>query len=281
MPLYKPSELATYLDSLGIRPKKGLSQNFLLDGNIIRKIVESAGVSKESLVMEVGPGPGALTEALLGTGAHILAIEKDRALAAALKTHPDFDQKRLDVCCEDILTFPFEEKLREHTSFDPEKRCQLVANLPYHLTTPIMTRFIPRTDLFSSVTVMVQDEVAKRFVAKPGTKEYGAITLFLNFYSTPHYAFKVSSHCFYPKPKVDSAVVVFNLKQPPAGVDRESFFKLTRTAFSQRRKMLTSSLGKLYAKDSIKDALAAQNLLPTARPEELSLEQFLALYKTL
>lgn len=272
MSIYKPAELHAFLDSLGISPQKRLSQNFLIDGNIIRKIVSTAEVSPGDLVLEIGPGPGGLTEVILDAGAHVCAVEKDRILAEALKRF----EGPLDVFCDDILHFPIENEISTHG-----KKAKVIANLPYHLTTPILAHLMSLGHLFSSIVVMVQEEVARRFVAAPGTPEYSSFTLHLNFYSKPIYAFTVSKNCFYPKPKVDSAVVKFELRAPPEVSDQEAFFLMTRTAFAQRRKMLRKSLKELYGSEQVEQALADLSLNTQARPEELSLEEFLGLFELL
>jgi 16S rRNA (adenine1518-N6/adenine1519-N6)-dimethyltransferase len=261
MPLSNPSELRQFLNSLGVKPKKGLSQNFLIDGNIIRKILKEAAIAPGDTVLEIGGGPGALTEALVEKGAHVIAVEKDPVYAEALKRF-----KNSEVFTEDIREFDF-SLLPPHT--------KVVSNLPYHLTAPILTLLVPRYSLFRSITVMVQEEVARRMTAKPKTKEYSSLTLFLNFYSDTRYAFKVSRHCFYPQPKVDSAVVTLLPKIPPP-VDAAIFFKLIHTAFQQRRKMVKTTLGS--AAGAI---LASLHENPQSRPEELSLDTFLALYEHL
>ena len=153
--------------------------------------------------------------------------------------------------------------------------------MPYHLTTPILARFIPLHSLFSELVVMVQDEVARRLTAAPGSRVYGSLTVFLNYYSTPRYAFQVSNRCFHPVPKVQSAVVSLALKEPPRVADEERFFELTRTAFEQRRKMLRSSLRSLYSPDQVMEALIAIGKNPLSRPEELSLDEFVALFACL
>lgn len=257
MPLSNLSELREFLHTLGVKPKKGMSQNFLVDGNIIRKILIEAAITPGDSVLEIGPGPGALTEALVAQEAEVFAVEKDRVYANALKRFC-----KVHVFAEDIRKFNF--------SLLP-LQSKVVSNLPYHLTAPILGLLAPRHALFKTVTVMVQEEVARRMTAKPKTKEYSSLTLFLNFYSDLRYAFKVSRHCFYPQPKVDSAVVTLTLKQPPP-VDADRFFKLVHTAFQQRRKMVKSTLGP-----AVGDLLQQLNENPQSRPEELSLETFLAI----
>lgn len=273
MQMYRPSELRLFLDSLGISPKKGLSQNFLIDGNIIRKIVAESGVKPGDTVLEVGPGPGSLTQALLEAGAHVIAVEKDAILAKALErlqTHTN----QLEVYCDDILTFPLD-------NLQNRSPIKVIANLPYHLTTPILVYLLSKRHLFSSFTVMVQEEVARRFTAVPGNKDYSSFTVFLNFYTKPRYGFTVSRNCFYPVPGVDSAVVILHTHPSPTVDNEEQFFNMVRTAFKQRRKMLRGSLKDLASPQSIEDALRAMGCDPQSRPESLSLNQFLELYNFL
>lgn len=275
MAIYKPTELHQFLDQLGISPKKGLSQNFLIDGNIIRKIVSVSDVKKEDTILEIGPGPGSLTEALLETGASVIAVEKDEILAHALERLKSDD--RLKIFCQDILHFPLKEKLSEEG-----KKIKVIANLPYHLTTPIIVMLSPMRDSISSLTVMVQEEVGRRMTALPGTPDYGSFSVFLRFYTTPRYGFMVSRKCFYPSPKVDSAVVILELRKPPLSDEEAvSFFEMTRSAFQQRRKMLRASLRDLYPPNLVEESLKAIGVNPLARPETLSLENFLELHALL
>jgi len=275
---YRPSDLRAFLDELEVKPKKRLSQNFLIYGNIVRKIVKFASVQKDDLILEIGSGPGALTEALLDAGAHVIAIEKDTLFAKALLRLQTKDH-RLKVIEDDVLNVIPLEILKKYEG----KKTKVVSNLPYHLTTPILSKLIPFNDTFESITVMVQKEVAERFTACPGKKEYGSFTLFLRFYSSPEYGFTVEPTCFYPRPKVKSAVVQFVLHSPPqiganstSAVDR--FFKMTRSAFQQRRKMIKTSLKDLYGTAITEAALTSLKINPQARPEDLSLEDFLRLF---
>lgn len=273
--MYKPSDLFDFLNGLGIHPKKGLSQNFLIDGNIIRKIIKTAEVTADDVILEIGPGPGALTQALLETGATLIAVEKDAVLAKALER---FENDRLHIFCADILDFPIEATLDK---FKKGKKGKVIANLPYHLTTPILVKLVTMREQFSHLFLMVQDEVAERLTAQPGNAQYGSITVFLNFYSNPKYAFTVKRSCFFPQPGVDSAIIDVELKAPPQIADLENFFKMTRTAFEHRRKMLRASLRDLYPSEKIVEALQAIGVNPQSRPQDLSLEAFLALYKKL
>lgn len=268
MMLYRPSELRAFLNSLGISAKKSLSQNFLIDKNILDKICNLADIHPGDQIIEIGPGPGALTEALLERGAQVLAIEKDKTFAQALRR---FSQN-LVVLEEDFLTLPLEKYLQNNQKY------KVVANLPYQITTPILTKLAPLHSYISSLTVMVQKEVAKRFVAPPNSKDYSSITLFLQFYGKTSYGFTVEPTCFYPQPNVQSAVVRIDLAPPPS-VSPELFFHLTRSAFKQRRKMLRTSLKTLYPQ--IETALSALGFPTTVRPEQLTLSDFIALFKML
>jgi 16S rRNA (adenine1518-N6/adenine1519-N6)-dimethyltransferase len=261
---YQPSELKKLLYEIGAFPKKGLSQNFLIDGNIVRKIVKTAGVEKNNPVLEIGPGPGALTEALLEAGASVIAVEKDAKFAEALKRLQSPDN-HLTIYQEDFLKFDL--------STIP-KNTKVVANLPYHITTPILSRLIPLYNTFTSITVMVQKEVASRMCAKAGEKEYGSLSLFLQFYCNITYGFTVEPTCFYPRPKVRSSVVKLTLKKPPDVSSEERFFLMMRTAFQMRRKMLLVSLKELYPE--IETVIGEES---KKRPEELSLDDFLRFFE--
>ncbi len=271
MGLYKPSELKAFLAEIGAAPIKFLSQNFLIDGNIVRKIVKFADVKTGDSVLEIGPGPGVLTEELLAQGAKVIAVEKDRKFAPALHRLQTPDH-RLDVFEQDVLEWSPEKHLGAGT--------KLIANLPYNITTPILTHFLPLRELFQSVTVMLQREVAERLLAQPGSKAYGSLSVFVQFYSDPVKGFIVEPTCFYPAPKVQSAVVQLRLKTPPIA-DDERFFEMTRLAFGQRRKMVHTTLKKLYPLERIEEGLTQVGKGFKVRPEELSLADFLVLFKVI
>lgn len=271
MPIYKPSELLAFLTQLGISPRKILSQNFLIDGNVIRKILACAQVTEGDLVLEIGPGPGSLTEQLLQAKARVIAVEKDFILAKALERLSPLGA--LEIHSADIMEFPIEKYVT--------KKAKVIANLPYHITTPIIAKLVMLQEHFSTLYVMVQEEVARRFVAKPGSKEYSSFTLFLNFFSEPQYCFQVSKHCFFPEPNVQSAVVALHLRKLPSVSSREGFFKMTRTAFSHRRKMLRSSLKELYTPEKLKRVFEEMGLRNEVRPEELTLALWLVLFEKL
>lgn len=275
MKIFKPSELQAFLKELGIHAKSGLSQNFLIDGNIINKIVKIADVRPGDDILEIGPGPGSLTEALLEKGASVTAIEMDTVFSDALKRLQTKDE-RLHVVNADFLKFPLLDFLQKHKG----KKYKVVANLPYHITTPILTQLLPLHRWISSLTIMVQKEFADRMIAKKGTEGYSSFTVFLQFYSEVIDSFIVSPNCFFPRPKVHSSVVHCQLHAPRLEKS-ENFFKLTRTAFGQRRKMLRSSLKDLYGAEKVEDALVKIGHPITERPEELSLDEFISLFSLL
>lgn len=257
---YKPSELRQYLDQIGARPKKRLSQNFLIDGNIIRKIVACAEIKRNEPVVEIGPGPGALTEMILETGCNLTVIEKDTVLAKGLETLPI-----AKIINADVLDIDFEELVKE--------KCKVLTNLPYHIATPIITKLVVQNHLFSRIVVMVQEEMAQRMVSSPGGKDFSSLTLFLQIYSNTKYAFKVPRKCFYPAPKVDSAVVIIEPKVPP-NTDIQKLLEMSREAFKHRRKMLRSSLKDFHSSDKIEQALIQCGLPATARPETLGIDDW-------
>jgi 16S rRNA (adenine1518-N6/adenine1519-N6)-dimethyltransferase len=263
MPLYRPSELRAFIDQLGSRAKKSLSQNFLIDGNILDKILEVAHIERGDLVVEIGPGPGALTEALLAKGAEVIAIEKDALFAS----HLGRLKGNLTIFEADILSFPLEETLKG-------RKAKVVANLPYQITTPILQKFLPMQSSFSTLTLMVQREFGERLVAKKNTSAYSSITLFAQYYSETKLCFLVKPTSFYPRPSIDSCVVHFKLHEKKPRVPPEQFFSITRRAFQQRRKMLRSSLKELFSYEKIEAALSALGLSPETRPEQLSFEEF-------
>lgn len=271
MPIYRPTELKQFLDHLSTGPKKHLSQNFLIDGNILRKIVASAQVQKGDIVLEIGPGPGALTECLLEAGASVIAVEKDPILSEALKRL--YPLGNLQIFTEDIMKFDMSKHIPANT--------KVIANLPYHLTSPILGILLPRREQISSIHVMVQDEVARRMTSEHGSSDYSSLTVFLNYYGKPHYSFKVGRNCFYPVPKVDSAVVSIQLQAPAEDIHAEDFFSIVHHAFHQRRKMMRASLKDLFNSESVENALESIGVPATSRPENLSIEHWMDFYRLL
>jgi 16S rRNA (adenine1518-N6/adenine1519-N6)-dimethyltransferase len=278
MSLFQPSELFKFLNSIDRKPNKRLSQNFLIDGNIVKKIVASGHVQPMDLVVEIGPGPGVLTEALLEAGARVIAVEKDSVFAREL---PRLEQKpgQLEVFEQDVLKFPLASILKERLV--PGTKAKVIANLPYHLTSPIFDLILPLNGLISDVVVMIQKEVAERIVSSNGSKNYSAFSIFCQFFSDPHMLFPVSPNCFFPKPKVTSAVIHCALKEPKKSLDIAQFFSFIKTIFSTRRKMLTSSLKSYGSHEHLLQILDACSINHKARPEELSLDTLIGLFEHL
>lgn len=267
--LYKPSELRQFLQEMGIKPKKGLSQNFLIDGNILRKLVSAAQLQNEDTVLEIGPGPGVLTEALLNSGAHVIAIEKDEKLAKHLER---LQNGKLEILIDDFRNVRIEHLLKG------KGKVKVIANIPYSITGIILQELLPKTHLIESIHLMVQREVAERCVAKKGAKDYSSFSLFTKYHANPKLLFTVARSCFYPPPKIDSAILELKLKPPPVKAPYEPFFQLIRTAFQQRRKMLRASLKTLFPSNQVETALESLGLPKTTRPQELDLEEFSALF---
>lgn len=273
--IYKPSALLAFLEEHGLSAKKRFSQNFLIDYNILKKIVSAAHIQEGDLVLEIGAGPGALTEMLLEAKANVIAIELDKDFARVLNRLQD-SQHSLEIFEGDALKIDLEELCKQKAR---HKKIKVVANLPYHITTPILTRLLPMHHWVESLTVMVQKEFAERMAGKAGTSSYSSFTLFVQYYSTAKFLFTISPSCFFPAPKVHSAIVHCALHSPALKeAEEKHFFTMTRTAFGQRRKMLRSTLKNLYPAQCIDAALEKMGLSLKVRPEELSLSQFITLF---
>lgn len=271
------------MDRFDIHAKKGFGQNFLTDPAILQGIVRAADVSDEDNVIEIGPGIGALTEQLAKAAGEVLALEIDRDLIPVLKeTLADYDN--VTVVNEDVLKANLPQLVQEHFS-DPEKPLKVVANLPYYITSPIIMNLLSSPLTFTSITVMMQKEVAQRLTAKPGTKEYGALTLAIEYQMDSKIAFKVSRHSFVPAPNVDSAIVVLQQKKdklPLEPFDKKKLFSFIRGCFGHRRKSLWNNLQNVVGKDpqtkeKITDVLNQLDISTQIRPEKLTLEQYIKL----
>lgn len=257
------TEVRQVLDELGIRPSKALGQNFLVDANILRIIVEQADVRRTETVLEIGPGLGMLTGELIARAKKVVAIEKDRRLCRYLRGRfPDIE-------------------LMEGDAVEVElPRCdKVVANLPYSISTPILERFVEGEAKPRRMVVTLQREVAQRLAATPRHKDYGALTLFTTLCYHVTVAHVISPHCFYPEPRVESAVVVLDRRDPrvkPA--PGAPFHEIVRLGFGHRRKMLKKLLA---GRGDIEAAFASVGISATARAEELSLEQWIRLANVL
>ncbi len=277
--LYSPKYIRELLDRHGFKFSKQLGQNFLIDGNIVRNIVKKAGIGKEDYVLEIGPGIGTLTEELALNAKKVVAVEIDKNLLPILdETLAHYNN--VEIVHGDILKVDIKKLIDEKLGGGPIK---VVANLPYYVTTPIIAMLIEEDLNIESITVMIQKEVADRIAAKPGTKQYGSLTVFVNFYCSVENLLLVPKTVFMPSPKVDSAVVKLNLKKTIEDIDKKVFFQVVRTAFNQRRKTILNSLasGLSYEKEAIKEILEECNIPLNARAENLKIEDFLKISKRL
>ena len=248
--------------------KKKFGQNFIQDNNIIRKIVETANIEDNSLIIEIGPGAGALTKELVKKG-KVLAYEIDTELKE--KLNETFkDNNNLEIIFDDFLNRNVKEDIKKYDY----NKLYVVANLPYYITTPIITKIIEEKLDLEKMVIMVQKEVGERFSAKPNSKDYSSITIFLNYYFDIKKEFIVSKNSFIPKPNVDSIIISLNKKKEKVYVkDEEKFFKLIRDSFQQKRKTLRNNL-RDYNFEKILNMLKENNLPETVRAEQISLDLF-------
>ena len=256
---------------------KSLGQNFLIDDNVIDRILEGARLSETDRIIEVGPGIGTLTREMGKVAENVVAIEIDKTLIPILKeTLADLDN--VEVVNEDILKVDVQGLINEKLNGGPVK---LVANLPYYITTPIVMKFLEEDIPVTDIVVMVQKEVADRMNAKPSTKDYGALSVAVQYYCDTEIVAKAPRHMFVPQPNVDSIVIGLHVRdEKKYVVDNEDiFFKTVKASFGQRRKTLLNSLGGLgfLSKDQIREALQAANIDEKRRGETLSIEEFATL----
>lgn len=247
------------------RPKKHLGQNFLKDKNYISKIIRTAEIGKDDVVVEIGPGKGALTFPLAEKAGRVIAIEIDHALAQEL-SELAAPYPNLTIIEADALKFPYETI---------ETRFKVVANLPYYISTPILFRLMEVRRHISSLTIMLQKEVAKRIVASPGGKDYGILSIAVQFYAVPTIIFKIPPGAFFPVPEVDSAVLKIIPRERPAVEVRSEplFWSVIKSTFSHRRKTLINSLSMAgFPREVTEPILQKAGIAPLVRPEELGME---------
>lgn len=261
----------------GFKFSKSLGQNFLIDDNVIDRILDGARLSEGDKIIEVGPGIGTLTREMGKVADKVVAIEIDRSLIPILKeTLDEFDN--IEVVNKDILKVDVQELIKEKLSGGPVK---LVANLPYYITTPIVMKFLEEDIPVTDIVVMVQKEVADRMNAGPGTKDYGALSVAVQYYCDTEIVAKAPRHMFIPQPNVDSTVIGLHVRsEKKYPVDSEEiFFKTVKAAFGQRRKTLLNALSGLgfLTKEQIKEVLAQANIDEKRRGETLTIEEFATL----
>ena len=261
--------------------KHSLGQNFIVDEFLLEDIADESGITKDDFVLEIGPGNGALTRCLCDRAKKVVAVEIDKSLIPLLKSNLK-DYENVSIINADFMELDFQTIINE---FGCEPGIKVVANLPYYITSPIINILLQNTYV-SEMTLMVQKEVAERIVATPGGRDYGILTLACNYFADTEMIMLVSKDCFFPKPKVDSAVVHF--KKHPVGAstasphkgefhepDYDILFKLIKASFAQRRKKLLNSLTNAgYDKDTVAHALSELGFDENVRAENLSLDDY-------
>ena len=270
-----PQNTIAVLQKYHFNFQKKFGQNFLIDPHVLEKIVEAAGVTKDDFVLEIGPGIGTMTQYLCENAREVTAVEIDTNLIPILEdTLSAYDN--VTVINQDILKLDIAKLAVERNGGKPIK---VVANLPYYITTPIIMGLFESHVPLDSITIMVQKEVADRMQCGPGTKDYGALSLAVQFYAKPKVVLNVPASCFMPRPNVDSAVIrLERFKTPPVDVKNEHLmFRIIRASFNQRRKTMLNSVGNSgigITKEALTNALETMGLPLTIRGEALTLEQF-------
>ena len=262
-------ETMMLLNQYGLKAKKKFGQNFLINKDVIDKIIEKSEVCMDDIVLEIGPGLGTLTKELLKNAKRVIAVELDEDMVNILKAR--FDNENLEIINEDILKIDL-NKITEKYG-----KIKVVANLPYYITTPIIMKLLESKYDISSITVMVQKEVGERICSTKDDRENSSITISINYYAKPHIIIDVPKEDFYPSPEVDSCVIRLDvLDKPPVEVnDEKKFFKLIKSAFSQRRKTILNSLSSgEFSKEQVLNALEKLNIDTKLRAEDLSIYDY-------
>jgi 16S rRNA (adenine1518-N6/adenine1519-N6)-dimethyltransferase len=232
--------LKDILNKYDIRLKKDLGQHFITDKNILNKIVAAADISRDDLVLEIGTGVGTLTKALAQIAGFVISVEvDDKLIAAAKETLSGLNN--VELICRDIMKLNIAKAVSGHKGF---KKIKVVANLPYYITSPVISMLIEGKTKFDSMIFTIQKEVGRRIVSPPGGKEYGSFTVFINYYAKPEIVFNIPASSFTPPPKVDSSVIKLGMLDRPNVLvkDEKLFFRIVRASFNQRRKMLKNAL---------------------------------------
>lgn len=260
--------------------QKKYGQNFLIDTHVLEKIINASGITKEDMILEIGPGIGTMTQYLCENARKVIAVEIDRNLIPILEHETLAEYDNVRIINEDILKLDINKIVQEENSGRPIK---VVANLPYYITTPIIMGLFESKVPIESITIMVQKEVAERMQVGPGTKDYGALSLAVQYYAEPEIIANVPPNCFIPRPNVGSAVIKLTRheKCPVEVEDEKLMFKIIRAAFNQRRKTLKNSLSNspelTFTKEEIDFAIESMGLSPTIRGEALTLDEFAGL----
>ena len=274
--LASPRETKAIIDSYSFAFQKKFGQNFLIDANVLERIIDDGGITKDDFVLEIGPGIGTMTQYLCESAREVMAVEIDSNLIPILNyTLSEYDN--VEIINEDALKLDFKKIVKEKNNGEPIK---VVANLPYYITTPIVMGLLESKAPIESITIMVQKEVAHRMQTGPGSKEYGALSLAVQYYADAEAVLEVSAGCFMPKPKVDSSVIHLQIyKEPPVKVcDEEMLFKIIRASFNQRRKTLANGLKNApnlpFTKEEIEESIVKLGKDVNIRGEKLTLQEF-------
>ncbi len=273
--LTSPSQVKNILREYGVRPKKRLGQNFLVDKNVLNRIIDVCGVDEKSNILEIGPGLGTATAALANTGARVVCVEKDFQMEPILRANLQ-KYNNVEIVISDFLDIDISDFIEQRGG----GAWIVVGNLPYYITTPIIIKLTENLKYFDRIVLMVQKEVAQRMAASPGTSDYGAFSVLLQYYYEVDCEMRVSRNVFLPAPDVDSAVVVLERRVAPAVSvkDEGLYFKIVRSAFGKRRKTLLNALGSSaelgWNKDYTLNVLERSQIDINRRGETLSLEEF-------
>ncbi|KHE71576.1 16S rRNA (adenine(1518)-N(6)/adenine(1519)-N(6))-dimethyltransferase RsmA [Halobacillus sp. BBL2006] len=272
-----PTRTKEILETYGFSFKKSLGQNFLIDVNILKNIIDHAGIDSSAGAIEIGPGIGALTEQLAQSADKVVAFEIDQRLLPILEeTLSDYDN--VDIINQDILKADVQEVVKRH--FKPGQPIRVVANLPYYITTPILMKLLMDRLPIDSITVMIQKEVADRMAAEPNTKSYGSLSIAVQYYTEARVAMNVPKTVFMPQPNVDSSVLHLEMRSaPPVQVkDEDFFFDLVKASFGQRRKTLMNNLARHFKgkmdKEELREKLDRVDIDPKRRGESLTMQEF-------
>lgn len=276
-----PAAVRKILDEYGLKARRGLGQNFLVDGNILRKMVDSLELEPGQLCLEIGPGLGALTQELLRRGARVLAVETDRYLIPWLERLFSDCPGQLCVLNQDILEIDIEAEMAKAFG-GPFDSFMVCANIPYQITTPIIFKLLEECPRMSSATLMMQKEVAERILARPGGKDYGRLTVAIAYHGRVWPITAVSKNCYYPRPEVDSVVLrlePYSDRLPCQDFDERAFKAFLAYAFQHRRKTLSNICVQHFGRtrDDIEQQLEFLGLDPRLRPENLELQDFISL----
>ncbi len=280
-----PGSTLYILEKFGLRAKKKYGQNFLIDSNVVHNIIEAADITEDDCVLEIGPGIGSMTQLLSSAAKRVVCVEIDEGLRPVLS-------ETLEGC--DNVTIIWQDVLKTDLkaicdTYNEGKPLKVVANLPYYVTTPILMQLLEIKGVFSSITVMIQKEVAERICSGAGSKEYGALSLAVQYYSQPEVVQEVTPSCFIPRPGVTSTVLCLRAhEKPPVEADEKLMFALIRAGFNQRRKTLSNAVshgfhlnGRTITREEVTEALEKIGQSPTARAEALTLEEFALLSQNL